>query len=153
MNALQIEKEVTVFQRKLEILSLIVGNYAYTITAISLVLFGIVWLLFVMCSEYKLVEGPSITRAIDLAATAIALLIVCIPEGMPLVISMAMAFSVDKLKEEKLLIKNLDALETAGQVADILTGKTATLTTGDMDVTRININGQTFDINAMQVNL
>merc|ERR1719400_1998068 len=120
MNALQIEKEVTVFQRKLEILSQIVGNYAYTITAISLVLFGIVWLLFVMCSEYKLVEGPSITRAIDLASTAIALLIVCIPEGMPLVISMAIA--VDTLKGEHLLIKRLGALETAGQLNEIITG-------------------------------
>jgi len=113
-NALQIEKEETVFQYKLRILSEIVGNYAYTITLVALVLFGIVWLLFVMCSEYKLVEGPSITRAIDLASTAIALLIVCIPEGMPLVISMAMAFSVDILKGEHLLIKELAALETSG---------------------------------------
>lgn len=143
-NALQIEKEVTVFQNKLEILSKIVGNYAYTITAISLVLFGIVWLLFVMCSDYRLVEGPSITRAIDLASTAIALLIVCIPEGMPLVISMAMAFSVDTLKGEHLLIKRLGALETAGQLNEIITGKTATLTTGDMAVERINMVDTTF---------
>lgn len=67
-----------------------------------------------MASDYRLVDSTSINRAIDLASTAIALLIVCIPEGMPLVISMAMAFSVDKLKEEHLLIKNLDALETSG---------------------------------------
>jgi magnesium-transporting ATPase (P-type) len=138
-NALQIEKEETVFQYKLRILSEIVGNYAYTITVVALVLFGIVWLLFVMCSEYKLVEGPSITRAIDLASTAIALLIVCIPEGMPLVISMAMAFSVDILKGEHLLIKELAALETSGQLNEIITGKTATLTTGDMEVARIHM--------------
>jgi len=138
-NALQIEKEETVFQYKLRILSEIVGNYAYMITVVALVLFGIVWLLFVMCSEYKLVEGPSITRAIDLASTAIALLIVCIPEGMPLVISMAMAFSVDILKGEHLLIKELAALETSGQLNEIITGKTATLTTGDMEVARIHM--------------
>ena len=122
-NLLQIEKGETVFQKKLRILSEIVGNYACTITVVAIVLFGIVWLLFVMCSEYKLVEGPSITRAIDLASTAIALLIVCIPEGMPLVISMAMAFSVDILKEEHLLIKELAALETSGQLNEIITGK------------------------------
>ena len=68
-----------------------------------------------------------------------ALLIVCIPEGMPLVISMAMAFSVDQLKKENMLIKSLDALETSGQLIDVLTGKTATLTTGDMEVARINM--------------
>jgi len=42
-------------------------------------------------------------------------------------------------------IKNLDALETSGQIIDILTGKTATLTTGDMDVARINIANYTHD--------
>ena len=144
---------MTVFQNKLDILSRIVGNYAYTITAISLVLFGIVWLLFVMCSDYRLVEGPSITRAIDLASTAIALLIVCIPEGMPLVISMAMAFSVDTLKSEHLLIKRLGALETAGQLNEIITGKTATLTTGDMNVERINMVDTTFASDQLSCNL
>jgi P-type E1-E2 ATPase len=141
--ALQIEKEETPFQYKLRILSEIIGAYAYMILVISLILFAITWLLFVMCSDYKLVDAKSIKRAIDLATTAIALLIVCIPEGMPLVISMAMAFSVDSLKKENLLIKNLDALETSGQIIDILTGKTATLTTGDMEVARINLANNT----------
>jgi len=106
-----------------------------------------------MCSDYKLIEGPSITRAIDLASTAIALLIVCIPEGMPLVISRAMAFSVDTLKQEHLLIKRLGALETAGQLSEILTGKTATLTTGDMTVERINMVDTTFLADQISCNL
>jgi len=142
--ALQVEKNLTPFQTKLEILAGIIGAYAYTLTIIALVLFGIVWLIFVMASDYRLVDSTSINRAIDLASTAIALLIVCIPEGMPLVISMAMAFSVDKLKEEHLLIKNLDALETSGQLSNIITGKTATLTTGDMEVAKINIDNTTY---------
>ena len=106
-----------------------------------------------MVSDYGLVDSWSIQRAIDLASTAIALLVVCIPEGMPLVISMAMAFSVDNLKKENLLIKNLDALETSGQVVDILTGKTATLTTGDMEVSRIHVIDQTFEIDSLQANM
>jgi magnesium-transporting ATPase (P-type) len=66
---------------------------------------------------------------------------------------MAMAFSVDQLKKENLLIKNLDALETSGQVVDILTGKTATLTTGDMEVSRIHVIDQTFEIDSLQANM
>ena len=152
--ALQIEKTLTPFQTKLEILAGIVGAYAYTLTIIALILFGIVWLIWVMAKDgAKLVDADSITRAIDLASTAIALLIVCIPEGMPLVISMAMAFSVDKLKEEHLLIKNLDALETSGQLSNIITGKTATLTTGDMEVAKINIDNTTYDSENFNCNL
>ena len=80
-------------------------------------------------------------------------MIVCIPEGMPLVISMAMAFSVDQLKKENLLIKNLDALETSGQLVDILTGKTATLTTGDMRVSRLNMIETTFEADQINCNI
>ena len=71
---------------------------------------------------------------------------------MPLVISMAMAFSVDMLKSENLLIKNLSALETSGQLTEILTGKTATLTTGDMRVARLNLIDQTFDVAQINCN-
>jgi len=79
--------------------------------------------------------------AIDLACTVAALLAVCIPEGMPLVISMAMAFSVQSLQEKNLLIKNLDALETSGQLHEVITGKTATLTEGEMIVEVIQAQG------------
>lgn len=152
-NALSIEDSMTPFQNKLRILSEIVGVYAYYIAMTSLFLFAIVWFIQVCTSEYDLISGWSFQRAIDLASTAFALLIVCVPEGMPLVISMAMAFSVDQLKNEKLLIKNLNALETSGQVVDILTGKTATLTTGDMEVARVHINDQTFPADGIQANL
>ena len=120
---------------------------------VALVLFGIVWLLTVMFSDADLVDAVSLARLVDLASTAIALLIVCVPEGMPLVISMAMAFSVDELKAQHLLIKNLDALETSGQLSNIITGKTATLTTGDMTVARVNIADTTFEAGALNCNL
>ena len=42
--------------------------------------------------------------------TATVLLIVAIPEGLPLAISIAMALSVGKLKEDNILIKNLEAI-------------------------------------------
>lgn len=45
-----------------------------------------------------------------------------------------MAFSIDKLVEDNLLIKQLDSLETSGSVFDILTNKTSTLTKGKLKV-------------------
>jgi magnesium-transporting ATPase (P-type) len=119
----------------------------------SLILFSIVWLLHVMFSDQKLVDDISIKRAIDLACTVAALLAVCIPEGMPLVISMAMAFSVQSLKKENLLIKNLDALETSGQLVDVVTGKTATLTEGEMKVEMIHSQGLVFNVAANRLEM
>lgn len=132
--ALQVEKEVTPFQYKLETLAKIIGTYANMICIVSLILFAIVWFLHVLIGPYGLVDNVSIKRAIDLGCTVAALLAVCIPEGMPLVISMAMAFSVQSLKQQNLLLKNLAALETSGQLHEVITGKTATLTEGEMSV-------------------
>lgn len=67
----------------------------------------------------------------------IAIIIVCVPEGLPLVISISMAFSIDNLIRDQLLIKKIEALEVSGSVIDIMTGKTGTLTTGVMEVERI----------------
>lgn len=133
--ALQIENKLTPFQKRLEIIAEIIGTYAKLLCVFSLILFGVIWLLHVIFGDKRrLVDEISIHRAIDLACTVAALLAVCIPEGMPLVISMAMAFSVQSLKSENLLIKNLDGLETSGQIDDVVTGKTGTLTEGDMTV-------------------
>ena len=150
---LRVEHKETPFQGKLTILSKIVGTWANLIAWTSLVAFGVVWFLTVcFTNEMALVESSSLSIDIEYLLIAVALLVVCIPEGMPLVISMAMAFSVDSLKQQHLLIKNLDALETAGQLVDILTGKTATLTEGDMSVDYLWIADGEVAVDQPQVN-
>ena len=63
-----------------------------------------------------------------------------------------MAFSIDKLIYDNLLIKNLEALEISGYVLDIMTGKTATLTTGDMRVDKFCAGQTMHQIDALQIN-
>ena len=151
-NALMIEKELTPFQTKLETLASIVGTYAKLICFSCIILFGLVWLLHVLITENQgLVDETSIKSAIDLACTVAALLAVCIPEGMPLVISMAMAFSVKALKDKNLLIKSLSALETSGQIQEVLTGKTATLTEGEMIVEVVQTQGRVHSAGSLEV--
>ena len=55
-----------------------------------------------------------------------------------------MAFSVDKLMKEKLLIKQLAASENMGSVTEICTGKTATLTQNKMEVKAFYTGDQSF---------
>jgi len=104
-----------------------------------------------MFGDMPFVSDHSFKRAIDLGCTLAALLAISLPEGMPLVISMAMAFSVQSLKEENLLIKNLDGLETSGQLIDVVTGKTATLTEGDMNVEVIHAQNTVYNANRLEM--
>lgn len=72
----------------------------------------------------------------------ITIIIVVIPEGLPLVISMSLAYSVTLMKKDGLLIKKLDCPELNAKIDQILIGKTGTLTTGDLKVKKFWVNGQ-----------
>ena len=79
--------------------------------------------------------------------TAVAIVIVCVPEGLGLAVSIAMAFSIDKMKLENLLVKNMAASENLAYTNIICTGKTGTLTEGNMQVKKYYIHGTYRDFN------
>lgn len=89
-----------------------------------------------MFTESKLLSNDTLLKLLDFFSIAIAIIIVAVPEGLPLSISIAMAFSIDTLKRDHLLVKQLSACESMGQVTEICTGKTATLTKNDMSVNK-----------------
>src|SRR5690606_738700 len=92
----------------------------------------------IMFSENKqLLQSDTLSKLLDFFTTALAIIIVAVPEGLPLAVSISMAFSIDTMKRDHLLVKNLEACETMGTVSDICTGKTATLTNNDMTVNAI----------------
>lgn len=66
---------------------------------------------------------------------AVVLIVVSVPEGLPLTIGVSLAFSVMKMYSEKILVRKLDAPERLGGVDEICCGKTATLTKNKMRVT------------------
>lgn len=70
---------------------------------------------------------------------AVCILVVAIPEGLPLAVSIAMALSVDRLKSDKILIKNMQAVQTCAMLHEICVAKTGTLTTGLMRVVKFAI--------------
>jgi P-type Ca2+ transporter type 2C len=65
---------------------------------------------------------------------SIVIVIVAVPEGLPLAITLSLAYSVMRMKQDGILVRNLDSPETLGKVDEIITGKTGTLTKSDMKV-------------------
>jgi Ca2+-transporting ATPase len=65
---------------------------------------------------------------------AVVLIVVSVPEGLPLTIGVSLAFSVMKMYSEKILVRKLDAPERMGGIDEICCGKTATLTKNKMRV-------------------
>ena len=72
---------------------------------------------------------------------------------MPLAISMALAFSFEKLTNDNVLVKNQEALETSGCLTDICTSKTSTLTTGELKVAKLFVGDDEYNVVEPQINV
>ena len=68
---------------------------------------------------------------------AVTIIVVAVPEGLPLAVTIALAYSVGKMKEEQNLVRFLEACETMGGAHTICSDKTGTLTQNKMKVTRL----------------
>ena len=67
----------------------------------------------------------------------VSIIVVAIPEGLPLAVTLSLAFSIKKLMEENNLVRTMHACETMGGANYICTDKTGTLTKNEMNVYRI----------------
>ena len=66
--------------------------------------------------------------------TAITILVVAVPEGLPLAVTLSLAFSSFQMSKENNLVKHLSACETMGSATTICSDKTGTLTKNQMTV-------------------
>jgi Ca2+-transporting ATPase len=82
-------------------------------------------------------KGEEISQII---LTGISLAISVIPEGLPAVISITLAFAIKRMQKYNALIRKLPAGETLGGITVICTDKTGTLTEEEMSVTEIYCN-------------
>ncbi|PKI42842.1 hypothetical protein CRG98_036640 [Punica granatum] len=70
-------------------------------------------------------------------AIAVTIIVVAVPEGLPLAVTLSLAFAMKKLMNDWALVRHLSACETMGSASCICTDKTGTLTTNHMVVTKI----------------
>ncbi len=81
--------------------------------------------------------------------TAIALAVASVPEGLPIVATVALARGMWRMARRNALINKLSSVETLGATNVILTDKTGTLTENRMTLTRISLAGEAFEITGL----
>ncbi|XP_026457965.1 calcium-transporting ATPase 10, plasma membrane-type-like [Papaver somniferum] len=89
----------------------------------------------------KTSAGDAVEEVIKIVIVAVTIVVVAVPEGLPLAVSTTAAYSMWKMMSDKALVRRLSACETMGTVTTICT-KTGTLTLNQMAVVDAYIGGQ-----------
>lgn len=98
---------------------------------------NLVWVTLGILTVVTITGALSGRDLLFMIETAIALAVATVPEGLPIVATIALARGMRRMAERNALINRLSAVETLGATNVILTDKTGTLTENRMTVTRI----------------
>ncbi|RCV28985.1 hypothetical protein SETIT_5G447100v2 [Setaria italica] len=86
-------------------------------------------------------RGEDALSVLNFFAVAVTIIVVAVPEGLPLAVTLSLAFAMKKLMQERALVRHLSACETMGSASCICTDKTGTLTTNHMVVEKVWASG------------
>ena len=125
------DDEPTVFQRE-------VGTLAVRIGWAVAILIAIVAGLQLLIGDLSLLET---------FITAVALAVAAVPEGLPVVLTLALAFGTRRILERKALVRSLPVVEIVGAAQVICSDKTGTITEGRMTVRQVSTVAEDIDSN------
>ena len=98
-------------EERLEKTSKRIGIYSLLACLLCIAANIIFLMLFLLISqEHDIFSNFTLLKLVKIGIISLVLLIVSIPEGLPMAVSIAMALSIDSLKRDEILIKNLESV-------------------------------------------
>ena len=129
-TAAQIDNSVrTPLNEQLDRLGGLISKISYLLAAIIIV--GRVIMYFVN-NDFDLL--PFITYLLQSVMLAVTLIVVAVPEGLPMAVTLSLAYSMRRMLKSNNLVRKMHACETMGATTVICTDKTGTLTENQMRV-------------------
>ncbi|KAG9490430.1 plasma membrane calcium-transporting ATPase 1 isoform X2 [Eleutherodactylus coqui] len=138
------KKEKSVLQGKLTKLAVQIGKAGLVMSAITV----IILVLYFVIDNFWVQNLPWLAECtpiyvqyfVKFFIIGVTVLVVAVPEGLPLAVTISLAYSVKKMMKDNNLVRHLDACETMGNATAICSDKTGTLTMNRMTVVQAFMN-------------
>jgi magnesium-transporting ATPase (P-type) len=138
----------SILQLKLDAMTIMITKigafFGIGIIIVLFIRFGVLFSNKSCCKEMW-DAGVHSSQAITFVITGITIFVVAVPEGLPLAVTIALAFSVKKMMSDMNMVKTSSACETMGSATTICSDKTGTLTTSMMTVMKAWVCGSAFE--------
>ena len=127
----QIDNNIeTPLQIQLKGLANVISKAGYTISAVTFI--ALTAKLVLSGNEYSAMEW--ISHLLNFFMVAVTLIVVSVPEGLPMSVTLSLALSMNRMLKTNNLVRKMHACETMGATTVICTDKTGTLTQNQMQV-------------------
>lgn len=128
------DDEETPLEKKLNRIASGIGWIGFIVAMLTLL---VLWAYIVYDISQQGWSQKYISHFISSFITAVTIIVVAVPEGLPLAVTLSLAYAVGRMKKENNLVRHLGACETMGGATNICSDKTGTLTTNVMTVVKL----------------
>jgi len=144
-ESLEKEDEKTPLQEKLEDLAELIGKIGLTAAIVTFVALLLRWIIKDFAIDHDKWDWDNISDIVGFLIIGITILVVAVPEGLPLAVTLSLAYSMLRMMKDQNLVRHLVACETMGSATCICSDKTGTLTQNKMTVMKLWMGHQVFD--------
>ncbi|KAF8922975.1 hypothetical protein BGZ58_003514, partial [Dissophora ornata] len=136
----------TPLQLKLDLLAETIAKFGMTAAVAMLVILVVKYFVQATLSDGPFPSGADIfSSLIKILIQAIIIIVVAVPEGLPMASTLALAYATTQMLKDNNLVRDLSACETMGNTTTVCSDKTGTLTQNKMTVVEGNLSLLPFD--------
>jgi P-type Ca2+ transporter type 2C len=138
------DADLTPLQRKLNNLAELIGQAGLIAAILTFAALFIKWLITFWMGTASF-QANMLGTILQFVITSVTIVVVAVPEGLPLAVTLSLAYSMIQMMKDNNLVRHLTACETMGGATVICSDKTGTLTQNLMTVVRSYLAGLEHD--------